>query len=291
MRLLILGGSGMLGHKLWQTLSPEFDSYVTFRSPFPGFGQLGVPDSGRTIAGVSAQDFDGVTRTLEALRPNVVVNCIGIVKQDAAAKDPVVSIAVNALFPHKLARACAEIDARLIHISTDCVFSGRKGNYAETDFPDADDLYGRTKFLGEVSDPNCITIRTSIIGRELKGRHGLLEWFLSQEGTRVRGFTRAIFSGFTTHALADVLLNVMTRHPELSGTWQVAAEPIDKFELLSLIKSVYRLNIEIEADSTFVCDRSLDGSRFRNATGMTPPTWPDMIHRMHDDPTPYNTLR
>jgi dTDP-4-dehydrorhamnose reductase len=291
MRVLILGGSGMLGHKLSQQLSSRFDAYTTFRSAPVAYDRLNIAHPDRSLRGVVAEDFDSVTRALAAVRPDVVVNCIGIVKQDAAAKDPITSITVNSLFPHLLARACRQVDARLIHVSTDCVFSGQKGCYVETDFPDADDLYGRTKFLGEVDGKNCLTIRTSIIGRELGSRHGLLEWFLSQQGGRVRGFKRAVFSGFTTDTLANVIATLIKVHPALSGTWHVASEPINKFDLLSLIKSVYRLNIDIDADDTFVCDRSLDGSRFLAETNIAAPSWPEMIRRMHEDATPYDEFR
>jgi dTDP-4-dehydrorhamnose reductase len=248
-------------------------------------------DAGRALGGVATEDFDSVRRAFAAVRPEVVVNCIGVVKQDAAAKDPYTSISVNALFPHQLVRAGREIGFRLIHLSTDCVFSGRKGNYTELDTSDAEDLYGRTKLLGEVDYENCLTIRTSMIGRELSGSHGLVEWFLSQAGQRVRGFKRAVFSGFTTGALAESIADLIEQHAELSGVWHVAAEPINKFDLLTLIKQSYNLDIQIEADETFACDRSLNASRFREATGFRAPSWQNMIERMAEDPTPYEEIR
>lgn len=291
MKVLILGGSGMLGHKLWQRFAAQFDTHVSFRQSPPAYADYGIFDPARSIGGVSAEDFDSVVRALASVRPDVVVNCIGVVKQDAAAKDPVKSIGVNALFPHRLAHACRDANARLVHISTDCVFSGQAGNYKETDKSDADDLYGRTKFLGEVEYENCLTMRTSMIGRELSGTHGLVEWFLSQQGKTIRGFKRAVFSGFTTAALADIIGNVIAKHPELSGLWHVAAEPINKFDLLSLVKQAFGLNIEIVAEDSFVCDRSLDGDRFRRATGWTPLDWPRMIQELAQDPTPYDEFR
>jgi dTDP-4-dehydrorhamnose reductase len=291
MKVLILGGSGMLGHKLWQTFSARFDTYATFRRAPATYARLRIFDEARALGGVSAENFDSVVRAVAAVRPHAVVNCIGIVKQDAAAKDPLASITVNALFPHRLAQLTRAAGARLIHLSTDCVFSGRKGFYAEGDAPDAGDLYGRTKLLGEVEGENCLTVRTSMIGRELEGAHGLLEWFLSQEGGRVRGFRRAVFSGFTTRALGDVLARIVGEHTDLSGVRHVAAAPINKFDLLSLIKEVYGLAVEIEPDESFACDRSLDGSRFRAATGFDAPSWPEMIEGMRDDPTPYNEFR
>jgi dTDP-4-dehydrorhamnose reductase len=291
MRVLILGGSGMLGHKLWQNFSARFDTYATFRQSPRAYARFPMFDETKALGGVSAENFQSVVRAFGSVRPDVVVNCVGIVKQDAAAKDPYQSIAVNALFPHRLAQLTRAAGARLIHLSTDCVFSGRAGNYAEGDAPDAGDLYGRTKLLGEVDDENCLTVRTSMIGRELAGAHGLLEWFLSQEGGRVRGFRRAVFSGFTTQALSDVLARIVTEHTDLRGVWHVSAAPINKFDLLSLIKEVYGLKVEIEPDETFVCDRSLDSARFREATGFDAPAWPEMIARMHDDPTPYDQFR
>ncbi|MCA1594057.1 MAG: sugar nucleotide-binding protein, partial [Acidobacteria bacterium] len=178
-----------------------------------------------------------------------------------------------------------------VHLSTDCVFSGREGHYVEASAPDAGDLYGRTKLLGEVEGDHCLTVRTSMIGRELEGAHGLLEWFLNQDDKRVRGFKRAVFSGFTTTALADVLARIITEHADLSGVWHVAAAPVNKFDLLTLIKEVYGLKVEIEPDESFVCDRSLDDTRFRAATGFDAPAWPEMIARMRDDPTPYDEFR
>ncbi len=291
MRVLILGGSGMLGHKLWQKCAERFDAWVTFRGPASAYARTRLFDPARSIGGVSAQDFDSVARAFALSRPDAVVNCIGVVKQDAAAKDPLTSIAVNSLFPHRLAQLARAGRARLVHLSTDCVFSGREGDYGESARADAEDLYGRTKLLGEVDYENCLTIRTSMIGRELAGAHGLLEWFLSQEGGRVRGFRRAVFSGFTTGALADLLARVVAEHPTLSGIRHAAADPVNKFELLSLIKETYGLRVEIEPDESFVCDRSLDGSRFRAETGIAAPAWPEMIRSMRDDATPYEEIR
>lgn len=281
----------MLGHKLWQVFASRFDTYVTLHRDFNSYKQYKLFDKARSIDHVSAEGFDGVARAIAEFKPDVVVNCIGIVKQAESAKDPLASIEVNSLFPHRLARLCQGRRMRLIHISTDCVFSGRKGNYKESDLSDAEDIYGRTKALGEVSYKGCLTIRTSMIGRELEASNGLIEWFLSQEGKTVSGYKQAIFSGFTTNALADILAMVVARHPDLDEIWHVAAESISKFELLSLVKQVYGLNIRIEPDETVVCDRSLNADRFRQATGFVPPTWHDMIEQMYQDPTPYLELR
>lgn len=275
MRVLVLGGSGMLGHALWQVFRDRFDTYATLRGSAHAYQVLF--DAGRALEDVSVDDFDSVVRAVAAVRPDAVVNAIGIVKQAAGAKDPLPCLTVNSLFPHRLAALCEASGARLIHMSTDCVFSGRKGGYQESDVPDAEDLYGRSKLLGEVHSGDCLTLRTSIIGRELGSSHGLLEWFLSQNGGTISGYRRAIFSGFTTQALADVIAWLLADQRDLRGTWHVAAEPISKYELLCLLKEHYGLDVEIEPDDTFACDRSLDGREFRRATGFTPKPWPEMV--------------
>jgi dTDP-4-dehydrorhamnose reductase len=291
MRLLILGGSGMLGHKLWQMFVSRFDTYVTMRRDFGSCKRYGIFTPDRAVDNVSAEDFNSVVQAVDKVRPAVVVNCIGIVKQAEAAKDPLVSIEVNSRFPHRLAQLCCSRDVRLIHISTDCVFSGHKGNYTEDDSSDAEDLYGRTKFLGEVSGEGCLTVRTSMIGRELETSRGLIEWFLGQEGKAVNGYKRSVFSGFTTNTLADIIAKIITEHNNLYGIWHVASEPITKFDLLTLVKQIYGLHIAIRPDDAVVVDRSLNADRFRQATGLLPPPWHDMIEQMYRDPTPYSQLR
>ncbi len=237
MKVLILGGSGMLGHQLWEVLSPRFDAFVSLRRATSFFTK--ELDQKRIIAGVSAEDFDSVIQAFARVQPDVVVNCIGVVKQQGAAKDPVACLSINSLFPHRLARLCQAARSRLIHVSTDCVFSGKKGNYTESDFPDADDLYGRSKLLGEVQGPGCLTLRTSIIGRELHTKQGLIEWFLSNEGKTVTGYRNAIFSGLTTQALSDLIARLILEFPDLEGLWHVAAVPINKFDLLSLVRDTF----------------------------------------------------
>jgi dTDP-4-dehydrorhamnose reductase len=290
MRLLILGGGGMLGHKLLQVASERFETYATVHASIEHSRAADVFDPSRTIEQVAADRLDSVAGALDVAHPDVVVNCIGIVKQREDAHDPIMSITVNALFPHQLAALCRQRGARLIQISTDCVFSGRGSLYKETDPPDPEDLYGRSKLLGEVAGEGCLTVRTSMIGRELGTDRGLVEWVLSQRGRTVRGFRRAVFSGLTTLELSRIICEVAERHRDLHGLWHVAAEPISKLELLHLIRETYSLNLTIEPTDQPAIDRSLDGARFRAATGLTAPSWPQMIREMAADPTPYGTL-
>jgi dTDP-4-dehydrorhamnose reductase len=291
LRVLILGGAGMLGHKLYQSYRGRFDTFATVRSNYRHYARYELFDPQRLLGGVDAENFDSLVRAMAEVKPEVVINCIGIIKQLPSAKDPILSLSINSLLPHRLANLCRAGGCRLIHMSTDCVFSGRKGYYSEQDVSDAEDLYGRTKFLGEVDAPGCLTLRTSIIGRELATASGLVEWFLSNRGGTVRGFTRAIYTGFTTLALARIVADVLETHPDLSGLYQVSSAAIGKYDLLTLVNEIYSLGIRIEPDSAVVCDRSLDATRLRAATGFRPPSWPDMIKEMRRDPTPYDDWR
>jgi dTDP-4-dehydrorhamnose reductase len=287
MRVIVLGAAGMLGHKLLQRLRAEHEAAGTIRDAAPDAAlSRALPDV-KLYPSVDAGNLASIEGALDDWRAQVVLNCIGIIKQSKAASDPLPSIAINALLPHQLAQMAAARGARLVHFSTDCVFSGRRGNYVEDDEPDPVDLYGRSKLLGEVGSPNALTLRTSIVGRELRGHLGLIDWFLSQRGGRISGYVRALYSGLTTLAAADLVAWLIRAHPDLQGVWQVSGEPISKFDLLQIVKRVYGLDIEIAPDQNFVCDRRLDSSRFRKHTGWRPPSWDDMIAAMHRDEATY----
>jgi len=288
--VLVLGGEGMLGHKMFQRLKQRFPSTrCTIRGVRAGGLLEGIDlfKGDAVIENVDVLDDRGLHAILARLRPTVVVNCIGVIKQRPEAHDAIPSIAINALLPHRLAEWAAPWGGRVFHFSTDCVFSGRTGHYSEDDFSDAEDLYGRTKYLGEVAAPNAVTLRSSIIGRELVEHRSLLDWFLFQQAPVVRGFRRALFTGITTIEMADVVARLIARAPGLSGLYQVAAEPVTKFELLGLIRAAYGLDVEIEPSDGETCDRSLKGEKFRQATGWSAPPWPEMIRTMAADPTPY----
>lgn len=279
-RVLVLGANGMLGNAVFRLFatSSGFHAVGTVRR---ASSRIALHDSvqGEMVTGVDVDQLDSLVAVFEKVQPDVVINCIGLVKQLADANDPLVALPINAMLPHRLARLAALVDARLIHVSTDCVFTGAKGNYLESDQPDALDLYGRSKLLGEVDYPNAVTLRTSIIGTELGSAHGLVGWFLAQSGS-VKGFTKAVFSGLPTAVLAQVMRDHVIPNPALRGVWHVSAAPIDKFSLLKLVAAEYGKDIEIVADEKLVIDRSLDSSRFRKQTGWTPPTWPDLIATM-----------
>lgn len=280
--VLILGATGMLGHTLLDAFSgyKDLNVYATVRS-LEGLSELFPQKLLTRIQGnVSVYDFDSIMTVLFQVKPDVVINCIGIIKQLPEAKDSIPSISINALFPHKLAAACRDIGAQMIHISTDCAFSGNKGNYTEEDHSDADDLYGRTKLLGEVVYPHCVTLRTSLIGHELKGHYGLIDWFLGQEG-KVKGFTNAIFSGFPTIEMANIIYSYVIPNKGLSGLYHVSSSPISKFDLLREVAECYGKKIEVEKYDGLRCDRSLDSSRFRKATGYNPASWHELVANMY----------
>ena len=287
MRALVLGGAGMLGHRLWHELNTRMDAFAAVRRPQPEYASLGWFDSRRVIDNVDATSDDDLGRVFSVARPDVVVNAVGIVKQRREADDPATAIVVNALLPHRLAERCREVGARLIHLSTDCVFAGTRGAYAEADVPDAGDLYGRTKLLGEVDREGCLTLRTSMIGREIQSSRALIEWFLSRRGQHVPGYSRVRFSGLTTLELSRVIADIIERHRELSGVWHVAGEPISKLDLLTMVNDAFGLGSTIVPNASFVCDRTLDASRFTNATGYRPPSWATMVAELAADPTPY----
>lgn len=281
-RLLVLGANGMLGHAVlrWFAARPGYEVLGVLRRP------AAAPALQARLSGVQLMHC-GDLRTpaevralVEEARPDVVVNCIGVVKQLAGAETPHIAIPVNALLPHRMARACLARGARLIHISTDCVFSGARGAYTEDDMPDAEDLYGRTKLIGEVDYPNAITLRTSIIGHELVGGHALLGWFLSQVGA-VPGFSRALFSALPTVELARVIEEYVLPRPDLHGVFHVAGPTISKFELLKLVALAYGRDNPIQAEALPVIDRSLNAERFQSATGYQAPGWSELVRRMH----------
>lgn len=281
-KILILGASGMLGNALLRYFSTEttHDVLGTVRS-MRSIGMLPVEVRDRVVEAGDVEDVDALVRMFNEHRPSVVVNCVGLVKQLSAAKNPLAAIPINAVLPHRLSELCAMVGARFIHLSTDCVFSGQKGLYVEGDLPDATDVYGRTKLLGEVDYPYALTLRTSIIGHELVGNHSLINWFLSQHGS-VRGFSRAVFSGLPTVEIARIIDKYVLPRSDLFGLYHLSAEPIDKFSLLKLVAEAYGKVVEVKEDPSLIIDRSLDSTRFRTATGFQPDDWPTLIRRMRD---------
>jgi dTDP-4-dehydrorhamnose reductase len=282
MKILVLGATGMLGNAVLRLLAQDTSREVTgtCRAARPP-EQLARWPGLHWQTGVDVEQPDSLVAAFAQSRPQVVVNCVGLVKQLPQSNSPLAAVPINTLLPHRLAALSGATGARLVHISTDCVFSGARGGYRESDFPDADDLYGRSKLLGEVDYPHAITLRTSIIGHELSSQHGLVAWFLAQQG-QVKGFRRAVFSGLPTVELARVIGDVVLPRPELHGVYHVGSAPIDKFSLLRLVAAAYGKEIEIIPDDNLVIDRSLDSGRFKAATGYQAATWPALVGAMRE---------
>lgn len=286
MKVLVFGASGMIGSAMFRVLSEKppygnevLDVWGTLRS-HDALNFFTEDLRVNLLLGVDVEKQDAMVRVFSKIKPDVVINCIGLTKHHKTADDPQLALPMNALLPHRMADLCALAGARLIHVSTDCVFSGKKGDYAEADSPDAVDVYGKSKHLGEVDYPHAITLRTSTIGHELQSAYGLLDWFLAQQG-RCKGYNRAIFSGLPNVEFARVIRDVVIPHPEMCGLYHVGAKPIGKYELLKLIANVYGKEIEIVRDDEFRIDRSLNSSRFNKATGYLAADWPELIQAMH----------
>lgn len=278
-RILIVGASGMLGHEAVRVLAPDFEVWGACRRP-KRLPDLGVPAE-RLLGGLEATRPESAYELIDRVRPDLVINAIGIVKHLAEAEQAIPSIAVNSLWPHVLADACGRCGARMVHVSTDCVFSGSRGMYTEADTPDAFDLYGRSKLLGEVTNrDDAVTLRTSIIGWQIDGSNGLVEWFAAHRGEPLKGFTGAVFSGLTTQVLTEVIRDVVMPDPSLSGLWHVSAEPTDKYTLLTKLAGFLGWDVDITPSEDLVIDRSLDSARFRARTGWVPPGWDAMLEEL-----------
>ncbi len=282
MRILVLGVTGTIGHATWRTLQDNrlYDVWGTLRSEH-ALSYFTEYSHAKLITGVDVLNQDNLIRVFEKVRPEVVINGTGLIKQLITANDPIAVLPINAIFPHQLAQICSISNARLIQISTDCVFSGKKGNYVESDMSDAEDLYGKSKFIGEICQlSHVVTIRTSTIGHELTTQYALLDWFLSQKDS-VKGYVNAIYSGIPTFELASVIRDYVLSNEKLSGLYHVAAKPISKYDLLQLIAERYNKKINIEPDEAVCIDRSLCAGRFNEQTGYLPAQWPILIEKLY----------
>jgi dTDP-4-dehydrorhamnose reductase len=270
----------MLGSQLYKTLKEKYRVIITLRNTYKSVSGLNFFDPGDVKENVDALDFDSVTGTIVGTKPDVVINCIGLIKQLPISRDPLSAITINALLPHRISHVCSDAKTRMIHISTDCVFSGIKGNYSDGDVSDAEDLYGRTKYLGEVNyKPHTITLRTSIIGHELNSRNGLVEWFLNEKGP-VQGYTKALFSGFTTYELSKIISDYIIPNKDLTGVYNISANTISKYELLQQIKQIYKKNTIIIPEDKTIIDRSLNSNALKNLLNYSPPDWKQLISEM-----------
>lgn len=281
MRILVLGATGMLGHTIYKFLnqSDEIECYGSIRNT----KDKEFFDSHLSKKTRIFNDFNNLKKLekfIKKIKPQIILNCIGLIKQRDNSDNQPEAIFINSLLPHQISKVCNELGIRFIHFSTDCVFSGRKGNYKESDLPDARDIYGLSKFMGEINGKNNLTIRTSIIGHELKNSLGLLEWFLGEKKD-IKGYSRAIFSGLTTLEVSRFLLDHIFKNNKIYGVYHLASEPITKLKLLKIINNVYKCKKNIISSSSLKINRSLDGSKLIEVTKYKVPNWEEMIKDLY----------
>lgn len=278
MRILILGVSGLIGHKLFQELSPDFELFGTLHKSKNYYGNIGLFSRQNIIENVNVAEFEIFKGILLAINPDVIINCVGITKRKDEINDPFIALTINSVFPHRLANWAKNTGKRIIHFSTDCVFDGKIGNYDESSLTTAEDIYGRTKALGEIKYSHTLTLRSSFIGQELFGKTELLEWFLSQKGKQVKGFKNTLYSGVSTIFMARVVRDIIINYSNLSGLYNLAPEkPISKFDLICIAREAYDIKVDIISDEEHVHLPTLDGSKLRNEICLTVPSWQEMM--------------
>ncbi len=285
MKILVFGANGMIGHQMWYKLNKEFPGqvYGTVRQSVQHYEQFKIFDLKYLIPNLDVTDFDKVLQVLDRVKPDVVLNCIGITLRKPEAKNLELCVEVNSLFPQRLDKWAAQHQKRLIHFSTDCVFAGSDGMYSETSIPDAQDIYGKTKFLGEVSGSHSLTLRCPIIGREIDGKTELVEWFLKQKNNKIKGYAKAIYSGITSAEMARQIILIIRKFSNLTGLYQISSEPISKYELLQLLNQISGLGVTIDKDEAYSTNKSLDSKKYRQVTGYVPPLWSAMLTEMMEE--------
>lgn len=294
MKLLILGADGMLGHKLFQILGAAYsDCYGTISGKITDapWSQCPFLNPDNVYSNVDAMNFQGLEQLIRTVDPDYVINCFRVATHGTQIAPPIKNITVNSLLPHRLAEICATFGIRLIHFSSDCVFSGKKGFYAEEDTPDATHAYGQSRLLGDVYADNTLVLRGSVVGRELIGNSSLLEWFLLQKGKEINGFTKAIYSGISSIETARMVRMILGETPGLTGLFNVASEPISKYDLLNLAKESFQVDVTLHKEEGFSVDRSLNGEKFKAATDYVPPTWSTMMIELAKENKQYNDWR
>jgi dTDP-4-dehydrorhamnose reductase len=285
MRILILGGNGMIGHKMYQILSKfKEDTWVTLRNDLSTYSFSSIYNYEKVIDNIDLTDFNKLSRILNEIKPDIILNASGITIRRGVEKIKSNTILINSALPHFLNEWVSFNNKRLIHFSTDCVFSGKKGDYLDTDIKDAYDLYGSTKSLGEIIDSQfAVTLRGSMIGRELENKTELFEWFLKQKNKKIKGFSEVIYSGITTVKMAEIILTLINNYPNLTGIYNISSKPITKLALLKLCNEYFDVNAIIEMDGSYSSNKNLISEKFFNHIGMKQPNWEDLIKQLKDE--------
>jgi dTDP-4-dehydrorhamnose reductase len=292
MRILILGGNGMIGHKMYQMISKvNEDTWVTLRNDLSTYIFSNIYNHEKVIDKIDLSDFNKLLHTLNEINPDIILNACGITIRRGVEKIKSNTILLNSVLPHFLNEWVSLNHKRLIHFSTDCVFSGKKGDYLDTDIKDAYDLYGSTKSLGEIVDSKyAITLRGSMIGRELENKTELFEWFMQQSNKNIKGFSEAIYSGITTIKMAEIVLILINYYPNLTGIYNISSKPISKFDLLKMCNEQFNINANIEMDNSYTSNKNLISDKIFNEIGIEKPNWIDLIRQLKDDCLIYTNL-
>lgn len=292
MRILILGVSGLIGHKLFQELIPDFEVFGTLHKSKNFYGNISLFSKPNIIENVNVVEFEILKGILRATNPDVIINCVGITKRKDEINDPFTALTINSVFPHQLANWAKDNGKKILHFSTDCVFDGKVGNYNESSLTTAEDIYGRTKALGDIKYSHTLTIRSSFIGQELFGKTELLEWFLSQKGKKILGFRNTFYSGVSTMVMARVVRDIILNYSNLSGLYHLApVKPISKYDLLCIAKEAYDIDVDIIPEDDHVHFPTLDGSKLRSKIDLKIPSWQEMMLELSSDKAYYLNLR
>lgn len=284
MRILILGGNGMIGHKIFQVISNKhLDTWVLFKKSFNDISFNEIFNKTNIIDNFDLSNFHKLSTLLNNLKPEVIINAVGITIRRGIDNIPSKSIQINSALPHFINEWVILNNKRLIHFSTDCVFSGDQGSYTENSIPDARDIYGKSKALGEVSSKNTLTLRGSMIGREIENKTELLEWVLSQRNKQLKAFSNVIYSGITTIRMAKLVLKIIEEFPQMHGIYNVSSECISKYDLIKLFVKEFNISIDIISDDSYISKKDLDSTKFYNELGIDKPNWNDLIIELIND--------
>jgi dTDP-4-dehydrorhamnose reductase len=284
MKILILGGNGMIGHKMYQVISKKYpNTWVLFKKKYDSVQNNLLFKKDFVIDDFDVSDFSKLIQLLNHLKVDIIINAIGLTIRRNVYDIHSKSILINSVLPHILNEWVISNNKRLIHFSTDCVFSGKDGFYTEDSFVDSIDFYGRTKGLGEIISSNTLTLRSSMIGLELENKTELLEWFLSNKNGVVQGYNRAIYSGITTNCMANFVEKIIEHYPNINGLYNVSSEKITKFDLLNLFNDYFQTNINIVPNNLYVTNKVLNSDKFYKITGFKKPDWENLIKDLVND--------
>ena len=286
MRILILGIDGMIGHKIAQSLSYDYEVIGSSRK------NINLEDIGLTKGLLFNNDFlkNDYDTFLNKILPDIIINCIGITTRRGISNNSLNTDFINNQFPHKILEWTSKKNKKLIHFSTDCVFSGKKGNYLDGDQPDAEDIYGLSKAKGEINSENALTIRCSMIGREIYNHTELFEWLYSMKNKEIKGYTNVIYSGVTTFWMGQVINKLLSENMNLNGIYNIASKPISKYELLFKLSNVFKLNVNIIPNPNIKSNKVLISKKFTEITGINIPNWDELIGEFKNDSDKYYSL-